>query len=81
MKRTVQVQYFAILRDQRGLAEERLETAAATAADLYREVSRRHGFTLAVERLRVALNGDFSTWETPLGDGDTVAFIPPVAGG
>jgi molybdopterin converting factor small subunit len=31
--------------------------------------------------LRVAVNGDFGEWEHPLAAGDTVVFIPPVAGG
>ena len=38
--KAVRVQYFAILREQRGVAEESLETEAATPADLY-DVLRR----------------------------------------
>ena len=30
--KTVRLRYFAVLRDQRGLGSERVETAAATAA-------------------------------------------------
>ncbi len=81
MNTTVRVRYFAILREQRGLDEETVTTAAATAADLYDEIRALHGFTLARERLRVALNDDFKPWTTPLRDGDTLVFIPPVAGG
>jgi len=29
----------------------------------------------------VAINEDFSDWNTPLKDGDELVFIPPVAGG
>ena len=79
--KTVRVQYFAILRDQRGLAEERLETPAATARDLYEELHRRHGFSLPAERLRVAVNDEFAGWTAALREGDTLAFLPPVAGG
>ena len=32
-------------------------------------------------QLKVALNSEFSDWQTPLKHGDTVVFIPPVAGG
>jgi molybdopterin synthase sulfur carrier subunit len=78
---TVRVRYFAILREQRGLGEETLTTEAATAADLYDELRARHGFMLPSERLRVAFNDDFRPWTTPLRDGDTLVFIPPVAGG
>jgi molybdopterin converting factor small subunit len=41
----------------------------------------RHGFVMAEERLRVAINGAFAPWERPLRDGDEVVFIPPVSGG
>jgi molybdopterin converting factor small subunit len=29
----------------------------------------------------VAVNAEFGDWSQPLGAGDTVVFIPPVAGG
>jgi molybdopterin converting factor subunit 1 len=79
--KTVQVQYFAILREERGLAEETLSTAAATLAALYEELRARHGFGLPAERMRAAVNGDFAPASTPLREGDYVVFIPPVAGG
>lgn len=78
---TVHIQYFAILREQRGLARESLATAATTAAALYDELRTRHGFSLPVDRVRAAINEEFVAWETPLRDGQTVVFIPPVAGG
>jgi molybdopterin converting factor subunit 1 len=78
---TIHVQYFAILREQRGLAAETLATPAATVSDLYRELQARHGFTLPAARLRVAINGEFVPWSAPLAENTTVVFIPPVAGG
>jgi sulfur-carrier protein len=81
MTKTIRVQYFALLRDQRGLADEKLSTAADTPAGLYTELRARHGFTLPVEQLRVAVNEEFARWDAPLHDGDALAFIPPVAGG
>ena len=42
---TVTLHYFALLREQRGLSSESLTTGAATAAALYDELARRHGFT------------------------------------
>jgi molybdopterin converting factor subunit 1 len=77
----VQVQYFAILREQRGVAQETLTTAAATAAALYDELQARHGFSLARGRVRAAIDGEFAAWDTPLRGGETVVFLPPVAGG
>ncbi len=80
MKR-VSVSYFAVLREQAKCGEEKVATDAETAAALYQELAIRHGFALARERVKVAIDGDFAEWNTPLGDGVRVAFVPPVAGG
>lgn len=79
--KTVTVQYFALLRDQARKREETLETRARNPADLYAELKQRHAFTLDTNALRVAVNTEFSAWDRPLRGGDSVVFIPPVAGG
>jgi len=79
--KTVTVQYFAILREQRGLGREQLTTAAPTPAALYDELRARHHFTLPPERVRAAVNDEFTVATTALRDGDHIVFIPPVAGG
>lgn len=78
---TLTVQYFAILREQRGLAQEKLATPAATPAALYDELRARHHFTLPADRVRAAVNDEFVASASLLRDGDRVVFIPPVAGG
>jgi molybdopterin-guanine dinucleotide biosynthesis protein A len=80
-ERQVTVQYYALLREQAGRAQESLHSAAVTAGELYDELRRRHPFTLPRELLRVAVNAEFAEWSAPLADGDTIVFIPPVAGG
>jgi molybdopterin-guanine dinucleotide biosynthesis protein A len=77
----VKVRYFAVLREQAGTSQEEVHTQAETAAQLYEELSLRHGLTLAARSLRVALNDEFGDWHTPLSDGDSIVFLPPVAGG
>jgi MoaD family protein len=77
----LKIQYYALMREQAGRSEERLETSAATPADLYGELMARHGFTLPPQQLKVAVNGEFSDWSHRLRAGDAVVFIPPVAGG
>lgn len=81
MSKRISVQYFALLREQRGLARESLVTEAATAGDLYEELRARHGFTLPQDRLRAAVNEEFAAWTAPLREGDALVFLPPVAGG
>ena len=75
------IQYFALMREQAGRSQETLDTLAATPADLYAELTGRYRFTLSREQLKVAVNSDFSDWSRPLVAGDSVVFIPPVAGG
>ena len=79
--RRLHVRYFALLREQAGRSTEELETLATTPRELYEELRRRRGLTLAPEFLRVAVNDEFGDWRSPLADGDTVVFLPPVAGG
>lgn len=77
----LQIQYFALMREQAGRSDETLETSAATPADLFEELTARYGFTLSREQLKVAVNTEFSDWSRRLISGDAVVFIPPVAGG
>jgi sulfur-carrier protein len=77
----VHVQYFAILREQRGKTDEEIATSAATPGALYDELRARHGFSLPRERIRAALNDTFVDSDATLRDGDRIVFIPPVAGG
>lgn len=80
-RKHIKVQYYALLREQAGRSDEALVTAARTPRELYEELQARHPFSLAPEMLRVAVNAEFGEWTQPLSDGDSVVFIPPVAGG
>jgi molybdopterin synthase sulfur carrier subunit len=73
--------YFASLRDAAGCSEEDVASEAHDPRALYAEVAARHGFTFAPERLRVAVEGEFTSWDHPLPDGAEVVFLPPVSGG
>ena len=77
----VSIRYFAQLREQRGIPEESVSTDAVDAAGLYRDLAARHAFTLPAESLKVAINDGFAPWDSPLHEGDTIVFLPPVAGG
>ena len=77
----IEIQYFAVLRERAGVSRELVETAVATAADLYDELAARHDFGLPRGMLRVAVNDEFADWSQRLAAGDRVVFIPPVAGG
>jgi molybdenum cofactor guanylyltransferase len=77
----INIQYYALLREQAGRSSETLVTTAGTPRELYEQLKERYPFSLAPEMLRVAVNSEFSDWEQRLNAGDSVVFIPPVAGG
>ncbi len=79
--RTIIVQYFAMLREERGVTEERIATAAETPRALFEDLRQLHGFSLDASRLKVVINDAFAGWDDSLSPGDRVVFIPPVAGG
>ena len=78
---TLQIQYFALLREQAGRNSETVSSRARDARALYEELRARHGLLLEPEQLRVAVNEEFADWSHPLREGDSVVFLPPVAGG
>ena len=78
---SLRVQYFAALRDQAGRSEETVATQARTPLALYQELRVARRLQLRPEQLRVAVNEDFADWSRPLRSGDSVVFLPPVAGG
>jgi molybdopterin synthase sulfur carrier subunit len=77
---SVTVLYFASLRDSAGIGSEVVDRPDSLA-ELYRSLRARHGFSLAQEKLRVAVDGAFSDWDAAIDDGAEIAFIPPVSGG
>ena len=82
---TLRVLYFARLRERFGIAEERIELAGTTAADLVAQLQARGGVwaeELAAGRtFRVAANQDIVALDAALPDNAEVAIFPPVTGG
>jgi len=56
--------------------------AQSSVGHLVREAKRRHaGLDKVSPGMRFALNEELAGGEERLAEGDTVAFLPPVAGG
>ncbi len=85
--KTVEVLYFARLREafgceREGAAVPETVTNVAGLRDWLRQRGEPWAHELAPERpVRVAVNQDMANADTPIGDGDEVAFFPPVTGG
>lgn len=82
---TVQVRYFAALREALGPQEAVSLPAGTTVGSLRRQLAARggrHAELLAPGRpVRAAVAQAVCGDDTPLSDGDEVAFFPPVTGG
>ena len=77
----VTIHYHAMLREARGVAEERYHTYARTAAGLYAELQFQYRLPLQRADLRLAKNQEFTDWETDVAAGDEFIFLQPFSGG
>lgn len=79
----VTLRYFAAARERAGTSSEALELpAGATAADALAAACAAHPALGAVQdKLRLAVDQEFSPPGRALREGSEVALIPPVAGG
>jgi len=83
--KTIQVRYFASIREALGTGHEAVHTGAATLGALRDELIARggaHAASLARGRaVRMAQGQVLCAEDAPLADGAEVAFFPPVTGG
>ena len=81
----IDVLYFAWVRERVGVPRERLETSAATVADLVADlIARDERYSAAfadLTGLRVALDQQLASFDAPLAGAREVAFFPPMTGG
>lgn len=80
---SIRVLFFASLADAAGLGETELDGSdctdvGAVFSRLARDFPRLDAHRNAV---LCALNSEFARLESPVRDGDEVAFFPPVSGG
>lgn len=82
---TLDVLYFAWLRERIGQPSERVETHSATVAGLVDELrGRDERYALAFSDLssvRVAVDQELRDFDAPLSGAREVAFFPPMTGG
>ncbi len=81
----IDVLYFAWVRERIGLPKERLDTDAATVADLIEELRGREDRYAAafadLSALRVAVDQELTEFDASLKGAREVAFFPPMTGG
>ncbi|MBF9030689.1 molybdopterin converting factor subunit 1 [Rhodobacterales bacterium HKCCE3408] len=79
------LRYFAWVRERLGTASERIETEAATVADLIEElraIDEAHAFVFAdLGGIRAAVDQELVGFDASLDGAREVAFFPPMTGG
>ncbi|TQM93145.1 molybdopterin converting factor subunit 1 [Roseinatronobacter monicus] len=82
---SLEILYFAWVRERVGVPRETVQTDAVTVAELVRELSTRDDrYALAfsdLSALRVAIDQDLAEFDSPLAGAREVAFFPPMTGG
>ena len=81
----IEIRYFAWLRERIGTGSERVETDAATIADLIEELKTRsdaHAFAFSdTGAIRAAVDQDLAAFDASITGAREVAFFPPMTGG
>ena len=79
----VTVRLFARLRDITGAAELARDLApGSTIGDVWRQLTGEFPELAGYERsISSAINADYAKMDQVIGDGDEIAFLPPVSGG
>jgi len=82
----INVLYFASLKDALGMSVEEIELAdgikdVGTLRDSLCQRGEPWQSALSNQRLMTAVNQAIAQADTPVSDGDEVAFFPPVTGG
>jgi molybdopterin synthase catalytic subunit len=76
----ITVLVFGPLRERVGVAQVHVD--GATVQEVWDELVRRHpAAAVDAGSVRAARNLGYCEWDTAVRSGDTIAFIPPVAGG
>jgi len=76
---SIQVKFFASLREKMGISETKIEsTTASTAGEVWDQITNNADRPLNV---LVAINLEYAQYESTVSEGDEVAFFPPVTGG
>ena len=74
---SIQVKFFASLREKVGLSDIEIN-GATTTADAWNSATNN---AEKPDNMLVAINLEYAQLNSPVSDGDEVAFFPPVTGG
>ncbi len=78
----IKLKFFATIRELVGSSGEAMDIQEdATVSTFLDKVKKDYGALKTMERILVAVNGEYVDPEALLREGDVVALFPPVSGG
>lgn len=77
----INIKYFAALRESAGKSSEVISIDAKSVEEVYNHLNELYSFSVDRHHLKVAINEEYADFSDSISEGDTLVFIPPVAGG
>lgn len=76
------IKYFASLKEKAQKSDEEIEVfPGESLSEIYQTLSGRYHFALSAREVKFAVNNEYADDRCQIKAGDTIVFIPPVAGG
>jgi molybdopterin converting factor subunit 1 len=79
--KSVNIKYFAQLRELSGKNDETINVDVETYGELYSFLASKYNFPLPQSMIQIAVNDEYSTFGAPIEANARIVFIPPVSGG
>jgi molybdopterin converting factor subunit 1 len=79
--KNIQILFFGKLKETWNSSKTRVQTQANTVDELYTELLTTASEIPHKESIKVAINEEFSEWNSLINEGDVIALLPPASGG
>ena len=79
--KNIDVLFFGKLKMIWNTSQLTIQTKCETVECLYAELLKQVTEIPQKASIKVAINDEFVTWQSPIKENDSVAFLPPASGG
>jgi molybdopterin synthase sulfur carrier subunit len=79
--KNIQILFFGKLKESWNSSKKSMQTQAKNLEELYAELVSIAKEIPHKPSIKVAINEEFTDWDSEINDGDVIAFLPPASGG